>query len=63
MITAIILLLAVVTFALIAGAFINALMSLNEIDSVGEEQANDIMFAAWDDGPAIGTAITVRGAG
>lgn len=59
MVTSIISLLAVMTLALIAGAFISAFMQLDEIDSESEGQANDAIFADWDDG----TIITISDAG
>lgn len=50
MVTSIISLLAVVMFALIAGAFISALMQLDEIDPVSDGQTNDAALADWDEG-------------
>jgi hypothetical protein len=59
MVTAIISLLAVTTFGLIAGAFVSALTQLNEIDPVGEGQTNEKLLAANEEGPVI----PVRGLG
>jgi hypothetical protein len=53
MVTSIISLLAVMTLALIAGAFISALMQLDDIDRESEGQVNDAIFADWDDGTVI----------